>query len=295
MLWKIAQGTPGYDRASMAAELKVAYHLMRDSGFIYHFLYGETTYHYAGLLNHQRENRIVATFHLPLPGMQKALQTDWHIKKLSAVVCVGRNQQEFFEGLVDPARIFFVPLGVATDYFTPPESFEDRDPDLCLIVGENYRDYPTLRGVIELVAYLRPETKFIAVMPGKNTGLIGQHPNLSFRSGISEAELLSLYRSASILLMPLHDATANNAILEGMSTGLPMVLTDVGAVRDYVHPDCALLIPPYQAHTMADAVIDLLSDDRERRKMSERCREHSLKFSWIEAVSQLRQVYQAVG
>jgi len=295
MLWKIAAGTPGYDRTSMAMELKTILRMLSEHGSIFHFLYGETTYHYAGLLNHKKDNHVVATFHLPPVGIRKAVHVDWHIKKLSAVVCVGRNQQEYFEKIIGADRVFFSPLGVASDYFVPPESIDTRDPDLCLIVGENYRDYPTLRGVIELVSYLRPETKFLILTPPRNHEFLGDHPNLTYTSGISEAELLGLYQSASVLLMPLHDATANNAILEGMSCGLPIIVTDVGAVRDYVDPACGMLIPPYQARAMAEAVIDVLDDKSARIKMSSKCREHALQFTWEKSVSKLESIYEGLG
>ena len=295
MLWKISSGTPGYDRTSMAVELKTIRRMLNEHNSIFHFLYGETTYHYAGLLNHKKNNHVVATFHLPPAGIQEAVQIDWHIKKLSAVVCVGRNQQEYFEKIIGTDHVFFAPLGVASNYFIPPGSPESRNPNLCLIVGENYRDYPTLRGVIELVAYLRPHTKFVILTPPRNSKLLGEHPNLTYVSGISEEELLNLYQSASVLLMPLLDATANNAILEGMSCGLPIVVTDVGAVRDYVDPACGMLIPPQQARAMAEAVIDILEDEPAQRRMSSKCREHALKFSWEESVGKLKSVYEALG
>ena len=295
MLWKISSGTPGYNRTSMAVELKTMRKMLSEHDSIFHFLYGETTYHYAGFLNHKRRNHVVATFHLPPAGIREAVQITWHIKKLSAVVCVGSNQQEYVKNIVGADRVFLAPLGVASDYFVPPEGFDNRDSDMCLIVGENYRDYPTLRGVIELVVYFRPSTKFVILTSPSNKKLLGEHPNLTYISGISEKELLKLYQTASILLMPLHDATANNAILEGMSCGLPIVVTDVGGIRDYVDPACGMLIPPYQARTMAEAVIDVLNDETARIKMSSICREHALRFSWEESVSKLKPVYEALG
>lgn len=295
MLWKISAGTPGYDRTSMAVELKTMRRMLGERNSIYHFLYGETTYHYAGMLSHKHGNQVVATFHLPPVGIRRAIQIDWHIKQLSAVVCVGNNQREYFEPIIGSDRVFFAPLGVASDYFIPPESFESRDPNICLIVGENYRDYPTLRGVIELVAYLRPKTKFVILTPPRNKELLGEHPNLTYTSGRSEDELLRLYQSASVLLMPLLDATANNAILEGMSCGLPVVVTDVGAVRDYVAPACGIFTKPNQSQAMAEAVIDILNNESERAKMSLQCREQALNFSWEKSVGELRSIYEALS
>lgn len=294
MLWKISAGTPGYDRTSMAIEFNTIWKMLRERDSIYHFLYGETTYHYAGLFTHKRNNHVVATFHLPPVGIREAVHIDWHIKKLSAVVCVGRNQQEYFEKIIGVDRVFFAPLGVASDFFVPPQAIETRDPNLCLIVGENYRDYPTLRGVIELVSYLRPKTKFVILTSPANSKLLGSHPNLTYKAGILEAELLNLYQTASVLLMPLHDATANNAILEGMSCGLPIVVSDVGGVRDYVDPACGRLTMPHQARTMAEAVIDILNDEAERVKMSSKCREQALQFSWEESTGKLKPIYDAL-
>ena len=294
MLWRLAKGTPGYDRAAMAAELKVAGHILKEKGYIYHFLYGETTYHYSGYLNNVNGNRLLATFHLPPSGIRKAVQIDSHIRQLSAVICLGRNQQEYFAELIGPERVYFVPLGLDTEYFTPPDSFESRDPNMCLFVGENYRDFPTFRGVLELVAYKYPDIHFVAVLPSRSFDLIGQHPNLSLRSGIPESELLALYRTASVLVMPLQDAVANNAVLESMACGLPMVVTDVGAVRDYVSPESCVLVPPFNSRCMAEEVMNLLDQLDERKKLAENSRKQALKFSWPAIVKQMDTLYSAI-
>ena len=295
MLWRLAKGTPGYNRAAMAAELRAGWNMLRDSDCIYHFLYGETTYHYAGYLNNRKQNRVIASFHQPLTGFRKAVQIDWHLRQLSAAICVGRSQQAFFEGILDPARVFFVPLGIDADYYVPPTSFETRSSDLCLIVGENYRDFPTLRGVIELVAYQRPQTKFVFITLPQSAERIGYHPNLTLRSGIPEPEFLKLYQSATLMLMPLIEATANNAILEGMACGLPLVVTDTGDIRDYVSPRGAALILPHDSQGMAEAVLNLLDKPQERQRMSEESRVQALKFSWPNVMEQLSSVYNAIA
>lgn len=294
ILWRISKGTPGYDRASMAAELKAVWHLLKDRDYLYHFLYGETTYHYAGQLNNFRNNRILATFHLPPQGIMNAVKIHWQIKQLSAVICVGSSQQDFFTDIIDRERIFCVPLGIDVQYYLPPADFETRDPNLCLVVGENYRDFPTLRGVIELVAYLRPSTIFVVVTSPNSNRFLGSHPNLRILSGIPESDLLNLYQTASLMVSPLLDTTANNAILESLSCGLPIVTTDVGSIHDYLTLQCALLIPPNNARKMAESIVDLLDADGERKKMSKKSREQALGFSWFEVMKKLEVVYSSL-
>ena len=294
ILWRLARGTPGYDRTAMAAELKVILRMLTQRNLIYHFLYGEINYHYSGQFTNYNQNKIVATFHLPPDGLRQAIQIEGHLKKLSGIICVGRSQQEFFSNIVNQDRIFFVPLGVDIQYYTPPSSFDERDPNLCLVVGENYRDYPTLRGVIELVSYIRPQIRFVIVTQQRNFQLIGKHPNIEYRSGIPEKEFLNLYHKAALMVMPLTDATANNAVLESMACGLPLVISDVGSIRDYVTEDCAALIQPFNARKMAEAVIELLDECEKRRKMALKCREQAEKFSWVEVMKQLNSVYEKI-
>ena len=293
MLWRLAKGTPGYDRAAMAAEWQVARRALRAREEVFHFLYGEKTYHYAGRLNGVRGNRVLATFHLPPDGLRHAVQIDWHLRQLAGVVCVGRNQQNYFAELLGPDRVFFAPLGVDTAYFTPPAD-DARDPDLCVFVGENYRDYPTLRGVIELVAYRRPGTRFVGVTTPAAAQQLGKHPNLTILSGIAEEELRRLYRTAALHVMPLHDCTANNAVLEGMACGLPMIASDVGAIRDYTSQQATVYVPRDDARAMADVVLDLLDAPEARTTLGQASRAHALKFAWPHVVAGLESIYSNV-
>ncbi len=293
--WRLAEGTPGYTREAMRAELNVASRMLREKGAIYHFLYGETTYRYTGGLNNRNNNRIVATFHLPPVGIKKSIQVDKHLRQLSAAVCVGTSQQDYLASIIGADKVFLGPLGVDIDYYRPPDSFASRDPNLCIMVGDNYRDFPTLRGVIELVAYMRPQTRFVAVMPPRCYDLVGEHPNLTMRSRIPEDELLALYRSASLMVLPLKDATANNALLEGMACGLPQVVTDIGSTRDYTSESCAALMPLNDARKMAERVVDLLKAPGEMESMSKAAVEHAAGFAWPKVVGQLSSIYSAVS
>jgi glycosyltransferase involved in cell wall biosynthesis len=96
------------------------------------------------------------------------------------------------------------------------------------------------------------------------------------------------------MIMPLHDATANNAVLEGMACGVPMVISDVGAVRDYVSPAGAEIIPPYDARRMAESTIDLLADPQRRAKMGQEAQKRAFQFAWPTVIEQLKSIYAAL-
>ena len=149
LYWSLARGTLGYTREAVAAEIKVAQHVFSERDCIYHFLYGESSYHYAGYLNGVRGSRVVATFHHIPSSIQRVEQIDWHLRQLAALICVGTNQIKYFSSFLDSKKLHFIPLGIDTEYYQPPTSSTVKDPDLCIIIGENHRDFPTLRGVIE--------------------------------------------------------------------------------------------------------------------------------------------------
>jgi glycosyltransferase involved in cell wall biosynthesis len=294
LMYFIADGTPAYDRQAFAAEIKAARRLLTDKCCIYHVLYGENTYHYFGWFNNHRKNRIIATYHLPPSVFRDAVRIDWHIRKLSAVICVAQNQIDMFAPLLGRDRVFFVPHGIDAEFFTPPANFERREPNLCLFVGTFLRDFPTLRGVVELVAYRRPDVRFVVVTGSASIDRVGVHPNMSVRTHIPESELVHLYQTATLMVMPLLDATGNNALLEGMSCGLPTVVSDVVGVRDYVDPESAVLVPPRDARRLAEEVLALLGDSEQLKRKSELARKRALQFAWPEVVKQLRAVYDRI-
>ncbi len=96
------------------------------------------------------------------------------------------------------------------------------------------------------------------------------------------------------MVLPLKDATANNAVLEAMGCGLPMVVTDVGSTRDYVNEECAALMPIMMLAKWAEGVVDLLDAPGELKRMSNAAGEQAAKFAWPKVVAQLNSIYSSV-
>ena len=271
---------------------------------IYHFLYGENGYRYLRNVPWSRKHRVICTYHVPPTVFTKVMHSVEHLKRLDAVIIIARNQWDTLASIVGEQRVFFVPHGIDTHFFRPSSSPRQGNQRICLCVGHHMRDLSTLCEVARIVGGQAPEVQFVLVdnIFFKDKSMDVQHyldqfdalPNLELLIEISEADLLKMYQTSDLLLLPLHDCTTTNSLLEGIACGLPAVVTDVGGVRDYVSEDCAVLVPPRDAEAMAGQVMRLLEDETKRLRLAERSRKQALQFDWAVIAEQMKRVYRRV-
>lgn len=289
-------GTPLYSADSLAAEADAAWPIAFRRRQVFHFIYGDHSYRYAGCTPRLKGSRLVATYHLPpaLLDSHAFARRRGHLHRLDAVIAVASNQADYFARLIPRERVFVVPHGIDTDFFRPRGAAGPGDPDLCLFVGDHLRDFATLQAVIRILNARRPRTRFVLVTPARNSALVSGASNVVIENGLSDEDLRLRYQTAALHLQPMKDCTANNSILEGMACGLPTLATDIGGVRDYLDQTCSVLVPPGDPDRMAGEAMALLEDPARLRVLSEGSRASALKLEWSLIAARLRQVYDAV-
>ena len=80
--------------------------------------------------------------------------------------------------------------------------------------------------------------------------------------------LQDLYRAADMLLHVSWTEGVPQVLSEAWASGLPVVATDVGGVRQASTPDAALLIPPGDAQAACDALRRVVADDDARAQLT---------------------------
>lgn len=283
-------GMPQYGPRSAELELAVAGRLALRLPEVCHFFYAEQNFRFAAAMSPTRRGAIVCTYHQPRDLFDWLVPDHCWPAGADAVVAVSEHQAAFLRETVPAERVHVVPLGIDTAYYRPGERSESRR---LIFVGEHRRDFDVLFEVAARCGELDPELRLdVITTDEERVNALSCLPNVTARSGVSDEELVRSYRSADVLLMPLLSATANNALLEGMSCGLPVIATDVGGVGEYVDQDCAVLVAPGDAQGMTCAVMDLIGDRSRRERMALASRRRALSFDWAHVAERQLDVYR---
>lgn len=261
-------------------------------GAIVHFFYPENSYYFSRTIPRDTA-RLVATYHQPPEEARKFIVKRDPLRRLDSVVLLSETQREFFEPIVGTDRIAVVPHGVDTTFFTPPE----RRPEgkQILAVGSWLRDFVTLAGTLRILEKHRPDVTCDVVATPRVRDLLAGMKNVRFHAGISDDALLKLYQSASIAIFPLTGAAANNALLEAMACGVPVVATDLPAIREYAQGDPAVVVPKDDPAAFADVIDTLVNDTGRLRKMSGAARRQAERYAWEIIGKDMSEVYRRVA
>jgi glycosyltransferase involved in cell wall biosynthesis len=294
LAWRLWALRPqGTNQDGLAAELGALPWVRKPQG-LSHFIYGEDTYFYTPLWRHAG-HRLLATYHFePDRLVQRVSPTA--VRSLDAVVVVGRNQVDYFRRFLPEDRIHYVPHHVDTDFFSPGTPPPREDVTRVVFAGRGNRDYDTLHRVIELAVSAEAGMRFDLLLPDPaDHARFGGLADTHCHRGLSDDQLLALYRAAHVGLMPVHDCTANNSLLEMMACGLPVVGTAVGAMPDYAAPDGAVLTPVGDAEAMFQALQAVSADASLCQRMGTANRDRAeANFSMAISAGRMHGVYASL-
>ena len=107
-------------------------------------------------------------------------------------------------------------------------------------------------------------------------------------------QLLALYRRTTICVLPSYYETFGVAALEPMALGIPVVVTDGGALPEIVEDNVTgLVVPVGNAEFLARAIIRLLEDANLRRRLSTvAIKQSRAKYSVELVLEQTLQLYK---
>jgi phosphatidyl-myo-inositol alpha-mannosyltransferase len=111
-------------------------------------------------------------------------------------------------------------------------------------------------------------------------------------SEVRTAELAA----AKLVVSPALGAESFGLVLvEAFAAATPVVASDIPGYSDVVTPEAAVLVPPGDRRALADAVAELLADERRRVAMGRAARAHAERYSWSGVAQRLEEAYERVA
>jgi len=275
------------------------------------------------LINIQKEIPLVTTIHHPITKDRRlALEAAatwkerlsinrWHsflrmqkkvAPQLNRIVCPSnQSKADVIEELkVNEENVNVVLNGIDLDSFNRDERVEKKP---YRIITTASADVP-LKGLKFLIEAMTeiieeiPEAHLMVLGRAKEKGDIAKlisrlnlEEKISFRSGLSQSEVVSLYSSSHICVIPsLYEGFGFGAG-EAMACGLPLISTQSGGLKEVIGQE-AVIIEAASSEAIIKAVKDLFSNKEKQLALSRAGRKRMEKeFNWMKAAEAYEKIY----
>ena len=275
------------------------------------------------LINIQKEIPLVTTIHHPITRDRRlALEAAatwkerlsinrWHsflrmqkkvAPQLNRIVCPSnQSKADVIEELkVNEENVDVVLNGIDLDSFNRDERVEKKP---YRIITTASADVP-LKGLKFLIEAMTeiieeiPEAHLMVLGRAKKEGDIAKQisrlnleEKISFRSGLSQSEVVSLYSSSHICVIPsLYEGFGFGAG-EAMACGLPLISTQSGGLKEVIGQE-AVIIESASSKAIVKAVKDLFSNKEKQLALSRAGRKQMEKeFNWMKAAEAYEKIY----
>ena len=276
-----------------------------------------------GLINIQKEIPLVTTIHHPITKDHKlALEAAttwkerlsinrWHsflrmqkkvAPQLNRIICPSNQSKAdvIEEFKVNKENVDVVLNGIDLDSFNRDDNVEKKP---YRIITTASADVP-LKGLKFLIEAM---TEIIDEIPAAHLVVLGRakkkgdiikqisrlnlEDKISFHSGLSQSEVVSLYSSSHICVIPsLYEGFGFGAG-EAMACGLPLISTQSGGLKEVIGQD-AVIIESESSKAIVKAVKDLFSNKEKQLALSRAGRKRMEdEFNWIKAAKAYEEIY----
>lgn len=140
---------------------------------------------------------------------------------------------------------------------------------------ERYKGTAQLIAAWRLLAESSTQARLVLAGPGNLDNAAPLPPTIEIRNRlIQDAEAIDLFRQCGVLILPYLDASQSALAAAAYCFAKPVIVTDVGALSEYVQPGITgWIVPAGNATALAGALGEALMDSQRLRQMGEAGRE----------------------
>ena len=144
-----------------------------------------------------------------------------------------------------------------------------------------YRERPELRWVIAGGASIWQHDAYRGAFAARLAELPPSlQSRISVLGTVSESELTALYNLSQILLCPSLQEGFGLCVLEALAARVAPVVPSGAPFDEYLDERCAVFVDPRSPSHIANALLRLLGDPRERQRLADSGHERARQYSW---------------
>lgn len=126
--------------------------------------------------------------------------------------------------------------------------------------------------------------------------IANQNKNIYFLGKKNRAEIIKQYQNNDVFILTSNYDNYPNVIFEAMSSGLPVIATNVGGIAlQVVDQETGILVDLNDTEQLSNAILELASDAGKREQMGKAGRARVEKeFTWEKSAEQLENIYKEI-
>jgi len=216
------------------------------------------------------------------------------------------DMMKFFK--IPEDKFYIIPHGVDHDIFRPPTDKETmrkkilgefylQDSSYFIHVSESNWARKNIFNLLEAFQKAKEQgLKQNLIIVGKNDEII--HKSATRISGVSvlgfvnENNLVNLLGCADALILPSKHEGFGLPLLESMSCGTPCITSNVYSPPEVV-ADSGLLVDPKNVTDISKKMLELGSNENQRKYLAKKALELSQKYSWKATAIKLFELYKS--
>jgi len=294
----------GYDKRALLQEMEVIAFMLNNplEHFYVHLSYVENMF---GLLATEAIRarfpnlRIIGTVHQPMSwwrlyGNLKLLGN------ADSLIVLSESERTAWTKIF-PEKMAYIPHGVCSDFFVP--AVQKKTEFACVFAGQWLRDFSMLAEIVDTCAGFDKSIAFHLIVPiftrnkenlRREMFRLAKHENVHWYSSLDDEALRTVYQSSHVLVMPLLDCTANNAVLESIACGLPVIASRLASLDSYLSPEFGTQVAGSNPLEFVNEIVRYKNDSAEWHRASVCARKGAESKAWTGIAERTLEVYRAI-
>jgi len=201
------------------------------------------------------------------------------------------------------SEVKILPNGVDIEKFD--FKLDNREQRLILFVGRFERD-KGIHILLESLKLLDMPTKLVIIGPNQDTAYLNdmlhvieeinreKKHEILYLGSLSHDEIIQWHHRATIFVCPSLHEDFGIVILEAMSSGTPVIASDIGGIKDIITNNHeGILVVADNKVKLAEAIENLLKDEKLRQDLAKEARiKIERKFTWLSVTKELSEIYE---